>query len=189
MVKRTVILIIILYKHDGFRVSGNIELGETDTVHGEHNPFDKFNFSAVKKDVFVTSSYSEDPFYIDSSGQYKLASVHFPVSGHSIFIQCDSIKFFLKAEKENSFDLFIDKSASFKANKGVKKGISVWNIFHDENSFVNSTYFINEKLINCLKNIFILRDDVSKEHYGDLTCFLSGKIFNYAEDVQYDRKK
>lgn len=176
-------------QHDGFRVSGNIELGETDTVHGEHNPFDKFNFSAVKKDVFVTSSYSEDPFYIDSSGQYKLASVHFPVSGHSIFIQCDSIKFFLKAEKENSFDLFIDKSASFKANKGVKKGISVWNIFHDENSFVNSTYFINEKLINCLKNIFILRDDVSREHYGDLTCFLSGKIFNYAEDVQYDRKK
>ena len=55
--------------------------------------------------------------------------------------------------------------------------------------FINSSYYNNEKLVAALKNILLLRDDVSRKKGGELKYFLSGKLFKYAESVTYDETK
>src|SRR5688500_6054490 len=68
----------------------------------------------------------------------------------------------------------------------VKKGVSCWSLFRDEDAFINSVYYNNEKLVNCLKNILFLRDDVSRKKAGELKYFLSGRLFSYTNKIIYD---
>ncbi len=58
----------------------------------------------------------------------------------------------------------------------------------DDITFINSSWYTNEKLVAALKNIFLLRDDVSKNEAGELKYFLSGRLFQYASAVKYDEK-
>ena len=42
---------------------------------------------------------------------------------------------------------------------------------------------------NCLKNILLVRNDVSKKESGELKYFIAGRIFQNAGSVGYDQQK
>ena len=175
-------------RQDGFIVNSNIELGKSDTVNFNNNSFSSFILAKKNSQVTVTSRYSEEPFYAGIDGKYQLLSTTWPAVGHTVSFKYDSVSAMVKAIDENSFELSLNNQV-FKTVKQVKKGIALWNVFKEENSFINSSYYNNEKLNNCLKNILLVRNDVSKKESGELKYFIAGRIFQNAGSVGYDQQK
>lgn len=174
-------------RHDGFSVSGSIELGRTDTVNYKSNSYNRFILSRQNKQLIVSSSYSEEPFYTASGNSYKLLSAGYPATGHLLSFKTDSYSVSIKAVVGNSFELHLNENSIAKvAGKEIKKGISAWNIFKDEVSFINSAYYTNDSLRNGLRNILLVRDDVSKSSFGELKYFISGRLFQSAGMIRYD---
>ncbi len=175
-------------RHDGFTVAKNIELGRTDTVNYSGNSFNRFILSKESNQLNVSSSYSEEPFYTASGNSYKLLSINYPAANHTISFEIDSVIVKLKSIADSSFELSIDNAVIGRTGKIIKKGIVSWNILKDGIAFINSSWYTNEKLAAALKNIFLLRDDVSKNEAGELKYFLSGRLFQYASEVKYDEE-
>jgi hypothetical protein len=174
-------------RHDGFIVNGSIELGKSDTVNFTNNSFSSFILSKKDGQVNIISRYSEDPFYVSTSGKYQLLSTVYPAAGHSVSFKYDSVSAIGRTASGNSFELSLNGQL-FKVEKKIKKGSSFWNVFKEETSFINSSYYNDEKLVNCLRNIFVLRNDVSRKESGELKYFLSGRIFQYAQRLSYDQQ-
>jgi hypothetical protein len=174
-------------RHEGFQVTKKIELGGSDTVNYGNNPFSSFLFASKSLGVTVSSGYSEEPFYVNNEGGYRIASVNYPAAGHVISFRCDKVNVTIRADNDDWIVLKVGEDLIRKQLK-IKKGISCWNVFRNEDSFINTAYFNNEKLIASLGNIFLLRDDVSRNAGGDLKYFLSGRLFKYAGKVKYDEQ-
>ncbi|MGZ8559300.1 MAG: hypothetical protein ACXWWC_13240, partial [Chitinophagaceae bacterium] len=175
-------------QHDGFDVIKKIELGKADTVNDVNNSYNRFLFSKHDNLVTISSAYSEDPLYIKGESGYQILSVNYPVAGHNVSFQCDGINFSISVADDNWFELKADDDV-FKKEMPVKKGLSCWNIFRDEDGFINSVHYNKEKLVASLKNILFLRDDVSRTESGELKYFFSGRLFNYAKAVKYDKQQ
>lgn len=173
-------------RHDGFSVSQSIELGRTDSINNRNNAFNRFILDRENKQLNIQSSYSEEPFYAGSGNSYKLLSVSYPASGHSISFTSDSVNVRIRAIADSSFELSINDVPVAIAGKNIRKGINAWNIFKEDISFVNSPWYVNERLVNSLQHIMLLRDDVSGSHAGDLKFFLSGRLFQYTRSLNYD---
>jgi len=176
-------------RHEGFEVSRSILLGRSDTVNNPDNSFNRFAVNKENNQLTVSSVYSEEPFYAASTGSYKMLSVTYPATGHSILFRCDSVSATVRTRADSSFELTINNQPVFKTGKIIRKGSSAWHIFKDDESFINSSYYTNEKLINGLKDILLLRDNVSKKEGGELKYFLSGRIFRLISALQYDEEK
>ncbi|MEI9910874.1 MAG: hypothetical protein WDO71_15105 [Bacteroidota bacterium] len=174
-------------RHDGFSVNGSIEMGRSDTVNFTNNSFSSFVLSKKKGEVAVTSGYSEEPFYLNDGAVYKLASKIYPVAGHSFSCKVDAVSVIVKVIADNSFELSLNGQV-FKTEKPIKKGIASWNIFKDENTFINSPYYNNEKLINTLRHLLIIRNDVSRQGAGELNYFISGRLFQFVDKAAYDQQ-
>ena len=112
----------------------------------------------------------------------------YPAINHSISFQCDPITATIRTTADSSFELIINNQPVFKTGRIIRKGSSVWNVFKDDESFINSSYYTNEKVVNSLKNIFFLRDNVSRKEAGELKYFLSGRLFQYADAIKFDEK-
>ncbi len=174
-------------RHDGFAVDGKIELGKSDTVNFRNNAFSRFVLEKKNQQVTVVSSYSEEPFYAGESGKYKIQSAAFPTIVAPLSLHCDSLNVTITAAADSSFELAINNNV-FKTGKQVRKGLSVWNVFRDNDAFINSAYYTHEKLVSSLKHVFVLRDDVSRKESGDLKYFISGRLFQFARQIEYDQK-
>lgn len=175
-------------RHDGFQVSGSIELGRTDTVNYKGNLFNRFVLNKREGQVIVVSPYSEEPFFASTDESYKLLSVSYPAAGHEVSFQIDSTLISIKAITDSSFELSVNNVIIGSANKIIKKGITSWNILKDNVAFINSPWHTNEKLFASLQSVLLLRDAVSKNGTGDLKFFLSGRLFQYASLIMYDKK-
>src|SRR6185436_11050270 len=124
-------------RHDGFLVNKSIELGRSDTVNFDNNPFSSFILTRKDSQVTVTSRYSDEPFYTGINGTYQLLSSSWPAAGHSILLACDSVVVTVKTVDEDNFALSLNNQV-FQAKKQIKKGLTAWNLFKDESSFINS---------------------------------------------------
>ena len=175
-------------RHDGFSVSGSIELGRTDTVNFKGNAFNRFLVSKKNKQLQLISTYSEEPFYTASGNSYKLLSVNYRAANHTIQYKIDSIAISIKAIADSSFELRINDNFVARSQKVIKKGTDSWNIFKDEVGFINTDWYTNEHLLASLKNILLLRDDVSKNGAGALNFFFSGQLFQHAIAIKYDER-
>ncbi|HYV54891.1 MAG TPA: hypothetical protein VE933_09945, partial [Chitinophagaceae bacterium] len=175
-------------RHDGFIVAGGIELGRSDTVNFDNNAYNSFLVKKNAKEVTVTSAYSEEPFYTGGAGRFELVSTAWTASGHVLSVKCDSILMTIKTVSDNSFELNINGQA-FHTEKKLKKGMTVWNIFKDENGFLNSSFYNDERLTGCLRNLLLVRQTVSGDENGELKYFVSGRIFRIAQQVRYDERK
>ena len=100
--------------------------------------------------------------------------------------KADSLSVSIKAIEDSSFELNINSAIVSRTAKVIKKGLISWNIFKDNISFINSPYYTNEKLVNALRSILLLRDDVSREGMGELKYFVSGRLFQYTNSVKYE---
>ena len=174
-------------QHDGFDVTKKIELGRSDTVNYENNSFNSFLFTKKSGVVTINSAYSEEPFYISGENGYRILSVNYPATGHGVSFQCDKVSISISVSGDDWVELKTGQDI-FKKQMTIKKGISCWSLFRDEDGFINSAYYNNEKLVACLNNILFLRDDVSRKKAGELKYFLSGRLFSYGSKVQYDGK-
>ena len=175
-------------RHDGFRVSGNIELGRADTINYKENSFNRFVLNKQGKQLNVTSSYSEEPFYAASGSSYKILSANYPAASHSLSFRIYSSVVIIKTIADSSFELKINNTIVGRTGKIIRKGISSWNIFKDDIGFINSAWYTNEQLVVSLKNILLLRDDVSKNGAGELKYFLSGRLFHSANTIRYNEQ-
>jgi hypothetical protein len=175
-------------RHEGFRVAGRIELGRADTINYKANPFSHFVLAREHAQLKVSSSYSEEPFYAGSAGSYKLLSRGYAATGHSLSFRSDTSDLQVKALQDNSFQLIIDNNVLGRAERTIKKGATAWNIFKEDMAFISSPQYTDERLQQALKQIVLLRDDVSREGAGDLRFFLSGRVFQYVSLINYDGK-
>ena len=170
-------------RHDGFNVASSIELGRNDTSNYRSNSFNRFLISKENKQLNVKSSYSEEPFYISTGETYKLASINYPAANRTLSFSIDSSLIELKAVGDTGFQLDINKSIICQTGKLIKKGSACWNVLKDDEAFINSSWYTNEKLITALKNVYLLRDDVSRNASGALKYFISGKLFQTAHNI------
>ena len=174
-------------RHDGFEVNKKIELGRTDTVNYDYNSFNRYEFERKDSLVHVRSIYAEEPFYMEAPGGYKILSVNFPAIGHVLSFRCQKTQVTVRTDFENVFELRIGDNI-YKKEITIKKAINCWNVFREDDDFINSSYFSGESLVAALKSILLLRDDVSRKKAGELKYFLSGKLFINADHVIYDGK-
>lgn len=175
-------------RHDGFRVAGSIELGRTDTVNYKGNYFNRFVLNKQNNQLNITSPYSEEPFYTAAGSSYKLLSVNYPAANHELKFAADSVIIKFRAIGDSSFELNINNAIITRTGKHIKKGSTAWNILKDDITFINSAWYTNEQIMNCLRSIMLLRDDISGEIGGELKYFLSGHLFQYTGAVKYDEK-
>lgn len=175
-------------QHDGFAVNGSIVLGRSDTVNSNLSTTNNFSFSKKNGTVLVNSAYSEDPFYISGKNGFKIASVTYPATGHSISFQCKGLTVHIQAVTDKSFELKIGETV-FTKELTIKKGSPLWNIFRDEDAFISSPFYNNQQLASCLSNILVIKDDVTRRSSGELKFFLSGRLYQYADVVLYDQQK
>ena len=174
-------------RHDGFEVNKKIELGRADTANYDNNSFNRFVFVRKESQVHVNSVYSEEPFYMEAPAGYKILSVNYPAIGHVLSFRCQKAQVTIRTDFENDFELRIGENI-YKREVAIKKAINCWNIFREDDEFINSTYFGSEGIVECLKSILLLRDDVKRKKAGDLKYFLSAKLFNNSDHVIYDGK-
>lgn len=175
-------------RHDGFSVAKSIELGRTDTANFKNHSFSRFMLNRQGKKLTVSSSYSEEPFYTSSGNSYKLLSANYPASGHAVSFIIDTFIVSVKTVTDTSFELRINNSVIAKTGKDIRKGTTCWNKFKDEISFINSPWYSNESLVNNLRYIMLLRDDVSRNKAGELKYYLAGQVFQSAKDIKYDKQ-
>lgn len=176
-------------RHDGFRASAPIVLGKTDTVEKKERAYNSFRLEKNANAVSVKSDYSEEPFYISSNSVIKLASVNFPASGHQLSFAAGTAMISVSVSKENNFDLVINNMPAGHSVRNIEKGLSVWNLFNNDTSFINSDWYVNEKVVGAMKGTWVLRDNFSNGSEGQLTYFLSGRSFRYADKVEIDGKE
>jgi len=174
-------------RHDGFEVNKKIELGRADTANYDNNSFNRFVFVRKESQVHVNSVYSEEPFYMEAPAGYKILSVNYPAIGHVLSFRCQKAQVTIRTDFENDFELRIGENI-YKREVAIKKAINCWNIFREDDEFISSTYFGSEGIVECLKSILLLRDDVTRKKAGDLKYFLSAKLFNNSDHVIYDGK-
>jgi hypothetical protein len=175
-------------RHDGFRVAGQIELGRSDTVNYANHSFNRFELKMRENRVSVNSPYSEEPLYAGSHGRYKLLSKVYPASGHSISFRADSMNARLRVADNSEIELTVNNHSVFRVAKTVRKGVSAWNLFKEDLSFINYGGYTNEKLVNALKHIMLLRDEIPEGDAGELNYFLSGRVFRSVTQMAYDQK-
>ncbi len=175
-------------RHDGFAVNGAIELGRSDTANDRSASFNRFVFSRKSGNVTVSAPYSEDPFYISGDTGYRIASVSYPAVAHAISFQSEKEQISFRVISENEYELKVGDNL-YKKEQVVKRGISCWNIFRDEEGFINSPAYNDERVVNCLKNILVLRDNILRKKGGEARFFLSGRVFAYVNKVTYDNKE
>ncbi len=175
-------------RHDGFSVARSIELGRTDTVNFKGNSFSRFVLSRKNDNLNVTSAYSEEPFYASAGGAYKLLSANYAATNHSLSFRVDSMTVNLKAVSDTSFELRVNNNLVSRTKKIIKKGLPGWNVFKDEIAFINTPWYTHEKLVLSLKNILLLRDNVSQNSngVGAMKFFISGRLFQYVTAVKHD---
>ncbi|MEI2738553.1 MAG: hypothetical protein V9F01_07195 [Chitinophagaceae bacterium] len=176
-------------RHDGFRVAGSIELGRADTINYRGNSFNRFVLSRQHNQLSINSSYSEEPFYTSADGSYKLLSVNYLSTGHSLSFSIDSARILIRTQADSSFQLSINNTVISRTGKTIRKGLTAWNVFKDDIQFINSSWYTKGELVTALKQIMFLRDDVSRDRAGELKYFLSGRLFQSANKVRYDEKE
>ncbi len=174
-------------RHDGFEVIKKIELGGTDTTNYKNNSFNRFLFTRQNGEVSVKAVYSEDPFYLQEEKGYRILSTNYTALDHITSFSADQIKVSIQVRRDDLVELKIGEEI-FSKEQVIKKAISVWNIFRDDDGFINSPAYNDPKLVTCLNSILLIRDDVSRKKAGELKYFLSGKIFHYAQEIRYDEK-
>ncbi len=175
-------------RHDGFRTAGSLELGISDTAGQQRKAFNRFRFRRDKGQLTLESVYSEEPFYISAGGRTKLVSRAFPAEGHTVRIKSGQNVISLFARKDDSYELRINGRTGGITRRPLKRGQDAWQLFRDDTLLLNSGWLGNEKLNGCLSGIFILRDDFSGNGGGALRFFFSGRLFRFADSVQYDNK-
>lgn len=174
-------------RHEGFRVSQRIELGRNDTINYKTNSFNRFVLERKAEQLHVNAPYSEEPFYISSGKTYRVASVAYPANLHKITLQFSNGTISINTSGENKYSLSINNDIVCTVNRTIKKGLTAWNIFREDTGFVNSSWYTDDRLINGLRNISLIRDNVSRDVSGELKYFLSGRIFQQGS-VYYDEK-
>jgi len=174
--------------HDGFEVSKKITLGNTDTVNFKSRPFNNFTFYREKGNVFVSSTYSEEPLYLKEDGHSKLISKSFATGPYALTIRLDSLHIRLTNREPNQYELSINNIV-FSTSVKIKKGINAWNLFNQNSLFTGSDFFINEKLIGCLKSISFLREENPGGNSTSSCFFISGDLFRYTTNVLYNSQK
>ena len=172
-------------QHDGFLVTKKLELGKGDTVNYDNSSTNSFVFLKKSGSVVVNSVYSEDPLYANTGEDFKILSVNYSAVGHAISFVAEKAAVSIRVKDENQFELKIGEEV-FNKEMDIRKGISAWNLFREDDAFITSDHFDNEKLPLALKNIFLLRDDVARKGGKELKFFLSGRLFHEVTSVAYD---
>lgn len=174
-------------RHDGFLVNEKIELGRSDTVNFSNNSYNRFLLKKKEKEVTIFSPYSEDPLYISEGQRYRILSKTYPAEGHAISFRSGGVPAVFRSIGEDVFGLSLN-GQTFEIRKQVKKGISAWNLFKDDDAFINSDYYNNEILSSSLKHVLVVRDHVTRKGGEDLLFFLSGRLYRYADNIAYNQK-
>jgi hypothetical protein len=106
----------------------------------------------MRKDeqVHVNSVYSEDPFYMEAPSGYKILSANYPAIGHVLSFRCQKSQITIRTDFENVFELRIGEN-KYSKEVAIKKASSCWNLFRENDEFINSTYFGSEAIANALK--------------------------------------
>ncbi|HUM65717.1 MAG TPA: hypothetical protein PLV32_07735, partial [Chitinophagaceae bacterium] len=172
-------------QHNGFEFTKNIELGGADTINYQDNQYNRFIFAGGSGGLSISSPYSEEPFYISDKSGYRILSVNHPALNRTLVCQIGKEELQLRVLKEDEYELKLGDE-TYHANLLVKKGINAWNLFKENDRFINSDYYNDVRLIAALNNIFLVRNDVGRKSYGELRIFISGKIFQYVDRLVYE---
>jgi len=156
-------------RHDGFRVGGTITLNKS------------FVLTRQNGELKVYSPYAEEPFFILKDGKYKLVSPNYTAEKTPLQFQADNTKFQI-IHADGQFELKAENELIGHSSKQINKGMNGWNIFRDDTSFMNSSWYTNEKLAGSLRNIYLIKDE-------ELKYFISGKITAFSEDIQYQNHR
>lgn len=171
-------------RHDGFCVSGRIELGRKDTAAYQAGTFNRFVFEKKNRELQASSVYAEEPFFVLSGKERKSISPCFPAGNGPVSFHCDSLPVTISATAGEGIQLRVGGTVINGRAQEIRKGITVWNLFRDDTVFMQSPLYSDEKLAGSLRQVILLRDGA-----GNLVYFLSGKIFRYAGDINYNGKQ
>ncbi len=174
-------------QHNGFEFTKNIELGGADTINYQDNPYSRFIFAGGNGDLIINSPYSEEPFYVSGENGYRILSASHPALNKTLVCQIGKEELQLQAVKKDEYELKIG-GETFQANLLVKKGINAWNLFKENDQFINSNFYNDGRIVAALSEIYFVRNDVGRKSYGELRIFISGKIFHFVNRLVYEGK-
>lgn len=170
-------------RHDGFVVRSQLELGRTDTVNFRNNPYNSFVFAKKGESVTVSSSYSEEPFYIVQKNEPKIASKIFAAPGHSLSLTTGATQVLVKTTGD-SFELQLG-GQPVSVTRDIRKAISLWNLFKDNSTFITSAHSNTPGVANALRQLWVVRQQGED---GGLYYFVSGAVFRHVASVSYDQQ-
>jgi len=175
-------------RQDGYRSTSTLPLGESDTVNIPGSLYNQFLLAREGDKVTVQSAYAEDPFYIaGEDGRYHIGSVVFPAVSHTVSWKTGSLPLSVVANSDKDFELKVGADR-FVINKELKKGATAWELFKTDTSFINSAHYTDEGVYQSLRQVLLLRNDVTRQGGGEMNYFISGKLFPVANTVTYDTK-
>ena len=172
-------------RHDGFAVTQQLEIGKTDTANMPGAAYNRFAFYKDGGQLAVQSSYSEDPFYISAGGSYRLASVKYEAQGHPVSLRAGNREIVFTAPGDNVFELKIGETG-FRREMKLRRGATAWDIMSEADGFSRSPFYNDITTRQALKQLFVVRDAVTKRSGEGLFYFFSGKIFDYVSSLRYD---
>ncbi len=174
-------------RHEGFRSKDSLVLGSSDTSVSS-NPFNRFVFTLKNEKPVVNAVYSEEPFYVNETGRFRLISKTFPAEGHVLSFKTGNSIVHVKLLPGNDVELQAGQQ-TFKTNKPIRKGIAVWELFRDHEAFINSGFHTHEGISKSLRHIYLLRSEPGMEKQTALLFFVSGGLFRFATDISYNTEK
>jgi len=165
-------------RHDGFVLPGKVELGKGDTSEGNNASHNSFIFQKEEDKVRISSSYSEEPFFLFNGKERKLLSAHYAVPGSILRFRVSLAEVTIKQHADGEMELIIqNEKFKWKVPPG-KNIVSILAAFREDPAFASSRFVSEIQLTGCLKNIFIIPMDDSIVYY------LSGRLFQFASSIK-----
>lgn len=175
-------------RHKGYAITGSFSLGYADTASDPGAAFNNFTFSRKGSAALIQSAYSEDPLYVQRDGPFRLLSVTYPAAGHTINFRKGTTGISVSVIDEKELELKTGADSRFRIPFTLKRGSSIWNLVRENDSFIGSPFFNNPEIAGALKNVYLLRDGVTRREGGELRFFLSGRLLRSTGIVQYEGK-
>ena len=174
-------------KQDGFKATAPAEFGKTDTVNSKEKAYSVFRFERKGSALTVSSTYSEEPFYISSEGNVHLASASYPAEGHRLSFGIDSAVLSISVSSQ-AVELSVNNTIAGRSSRPIERGVSLWTLFSNDTLFLNSNWYTNGNVAQAMRNTWLLRDNFSENKTGDLKYFLSSRHFRVTDGIQVDGK-
>lgn len=172
-------------RQDGFLVKKQLRLGGADTSNFSRAAYNEFILRPGSSGAELSAVYAEEPAYYSIGSNYRLLSPLRPVANSRLELAKGSVKLSIHNPSPHTYVLQVGEQ-QFERKMEIRKGLQVWHLFRDHADWTSHPMAQDPVIAECLKSIYLVRDSLNRDYYGDLSYFFSQRLWLQVDAIRYN---